>query len=37
MPDKFSLYKQSLIEWQDYSAQFVGHVDPVWKELDLPW
>ncbi|CAB4128516.1 hypothetical protein UFOVP112_35 [uncultured Caudovirales phage] len=37
MSDKFSLYKRSLTNWQDYSAQYVGYVEPTWQELDLLW
>lgn len=37
MSNNFDLYKQSLDRWQEYSVKHLGHVEPTWTELDIPW
>ena len=37
MSNNFDLYKQSLVQWRDYSAIYIGTVEPTWDKLDIPW
>ena len=37
MSKNFSLHQQSLIDWRNYSAIYIGSVTPTWGELLLPW
>lgn len=37
MSNAFPVHNTSLQQWQEYSAIALGHVEPTWSTLDLPW
>ena len=37
MSKSFELYKDSLINWQDYGMQYHGRVDRTWSHLNFKW